>query len=329
MSLIQQIHAIEQQLGRTVIRSGAAHEHEECSFVSTGWPIVDTAIGGGLIKGALHEWFGVEESDGATQPRSDEGSKKHREGAKTPVHGWWIPPLLPLVHITRRVINGASTFHYAVWIGRRCVPYGGALIGSDGDKRLLERSIFVMAERPDDRLWAVDLALRCRAVGVVIADGSGFDMAATRRIQLVAKAHQSPVLLVRPPWEVHELSAAQTRWLVHWDKAMERRSDEATKIASRVASARAEVLDKKDAKGWEEYTKGWNGESNILNPRWSVELLRCKGRQVGAIQQSDSGLHIWTLEWDRGQGVVRVLTPLAGATRHAGCSASKRQLIQA
>jgi protein ImuA len=63
-------------------------------------------------------------------------------------------------------------------------------------------------------LWATDLALRSRAAALVIADGSGFDLAATRRLQLAAEAGDGLCLLARPPWEQRELSAAATRWLV-------------------------------------------------------------------------------------------------------------------
>lgn len=305
MSVMQQIRAIEQRLAETVIRSGAAYDDEECSSVPTGWPSVDVAIGGGLIRGALHEWFGVAEGrHEATQARGPEGTEWQRGSA-------WTPPLIMLIHLVRQVLNDQTFMRYAAWIGQRCIPYGGALIGSDGDRRLLERSIFIMAERPDDRLWAVDLALRCSAIGVVVADGSRFDMVATRRIQLVAKAHQTPALLVRPPWDVHELSAAQTRWLV--------RTEEGTKARRRGGTEGQR----------QEGTEEWKNEANTLNPRWRVELLRCKGRQAGAVQPSDSGLRGWTLEWDRGQGVVRVLTPLAGATGDAGLSANDRRAVQA
>jgi protein ImuA len=124
---------------------------------------------------------------------------------------------------------------------------------------------------------------------LVIADGSGFDMTATRRIQLVAKAHHTLALLARPPWEVRQLSAAQTRWLVRWEASAEPVED----------------------------------ESPLLNPRWSVELLRCKGGQP------ECRPRVWAVEWDRGQGALRLLTPLAGATGDAGASTNDRRLKQA
>jgi hypothetical protein len=89
------------------------------------------------------------------------------------------------------------------------------------------------------RLWAIDLALRCPGVDVVVADASGLDMAATRRLQLSAEAGGALGLLARPEEELTELSAAATRWLVR-----------------------------------EQPSPG-------SNPRWQIQLLRCKTGGLG------------------------------------------------
>jgi hypothetical protein len=100
-----------------------------------------------------------------------------------------------------------------VWIGRRLWPY---LVpgGREGDARLVRRSVFV--DPPDDggRLWAIDLAIRSAAVATVVADGSGLDLARTRRLQLAAEHASALVLVARPPAERDQLSAAAVRWLV-------------------------------------------------------------------------------------------------------------------
>jgi len=278
MSLAEQIRAIEERFGEAAVRSAAPREHEELSHLLTGWAEIDAALGGGLMMAALHEWFGVAPSKNFVACREDE-TRRHA----------WIPPLGPLVHLVRRAMSCETFSDHAVWIGRRCFPYGGVLLGAGGDRRLLERSIFVAVNGPADRLWVTDLALHSPAVGLVIADGSGFDMAATRRIQLVAKAHHKPALLARPPWETHELSAAQTRWLVRFE------------------AVSGPVYE----------------ESNSFNPRWSVELLRCKG------MQPDSCPCAWALEWDRGEGAVRLSTAVARQTGDAGDSTNDRRLKQA
>ena len=49
----------------------------ESRAVPTGWTAVDRALGGGLVRGAVHEWFGVGED--APHPRRGGGP--------------WTPPL--------------------------------------------------------------------------------------------------------------------------------------------------------------------------------------------------------------------------------------------
>ena len=290
MFLAEQIRAIEERFGDTAVRAGALGEYEESSHLSTGWADIDAALGGGLSHeaglpvAALHEWFGVAPAVHFAVCLEDE-TQRHA----------WIPPLVPVVHLVRQAMNCASFLRRAVWIGPRCFPYGAVLIGEEGDGRLLERSLFVAADGPSERLWAADLALRSPAVGVVVADGSGFDLAATRRIQLAAKAHRTTALLVRPPWETRKLSAAQTRWLVRWE------------------ASRGQV----------------DEESSSFNPRWSVELLRCKGRQVGLVAQSDSCPHVWVLEWDRDEGAVRLSTAVADQVGDAGASKNDHWLLHA
>ncbi|MEN1705087.1 MAG: hypothetical protein AAGJ54_06180 [Planctomycetota bacterium] len=63
-------------------------------------------------------------------------------------------------------------------------------------------------------MWAIDQALRCPGVAAVIADGRGFSMAESRRLQLAAAVGGGIGLIARPLRERGELSAAKTRWLV-------------------------------------------------------------------------------------------------------------------
>lgn len=167
------------------------------------------------------------------------GSSKARESRATgsPPDAW-TPPLSLLVHLAHQVLSvppaGATGEDHGwgrtgpvLWIGRRVWPYGRALVRA-GPKgaRLLARSLFVAI--PDDvagsrgrvaseagaRLWALDLALRCRAVAAVVADGRGFAMAASRRLQVAAEAGHAFVVLARPPEEFDVPSAAAVRFVV-------------------------------------------------------------------------------------------------------------------
>lgn len=210
---------------------------------------------GGLVRGALHEWFGV-----------------------APAGECWSPPLFLLTHLARQASIDAhhrGAPDHVVWIGQNVWPYPRALshpVGVElvGEARyqprleasitlfdpaagsatgstagepiighnLLSRSLFVATNarsggqpngRPyrqssrqaSERLWAIDTALRCPGVTVVVADGSGLPMAATRRLQLAAASTGALVLLARPPEEVREISAATTRWIVTREAAPE------------------------------------------------------------------------------------------------------------
>ena len=91
-------------------------------------------------------------------------------------------------------------------------PYGPGL---DAAGLAPERLVTVAAARPRDVLWAMEEALRCRAIGLVIGEirAREIDTVATRRLSLAAAAGNTIGLLLRPsPGE--ETSAAVTRWIV-------------------------------------------------------------------------------------------------------------------
>lgn len=217
---------------------GTDSERSESSVRMEVPPVLHLARG-------FHEWFGL----------ADAGTPR------------WVPPLGILLHLAGRRIEGAGSGAGdgagdgngngggVVWIGRRCWPYMNAL-GPAEARSLLRQSVFI--DPPDDagRLWSIDLAARCPAVAAVVADGSGLDMAATRRLQLAAEAGSAPVVCARPPGELKRLSAASTRWLVRC------------------------------------------APSETRNPRWIVQLLRCKG----AMQPKPE----LAVEWKRVKGSVVV-----------------------
>ena len=201
---------------------------------------------GGLLGGGVHEWFDGCERDGG-----------------------WRPALAVLIDLAWRSIERNAG--HVVWVGRRCWPYAHALIRRDapeprrdatgprrdatgprcdapgpgtGDRRLLERSVFVDPPGRGERVWAIELALRCAGVAAVVGDGSELCMAETRRLQLAAGASEraAVALLARPGRERGELSAARTRWMVR-------------PCVSQM------------------------GETRAGDQAWTVELLRCKGLQ--------------------------------------------------
>lgn len=133
-----------------------------------------------------------------------------------------VPPIAVCMGIAAGHSGDAGSERTArgliVWIGRRCWPYPPSLVnsgaGPSGETGLLERSVYVDPPTREDRLWAMDVALRSPAAAVVVADARGLSMAGSRRLQLAAEAGGAIGLLARPPDERGEISAAATRWLV-------------------------------------------------------------------------------------------------------------------
>lgn len=245
---------------RDVLARGAIHrDSTRAPVVPTGWAGVDAALaartldprsGGGLSRGAVHEWLGVGDRD-------------------------WSPPLSLLTHLAWQALASHDGAGRVLWIGRRVWPYPHALVRDRGvratavapralpgtlhagELELARLAPFARGERPDDaglllsrslfvdaarhRPWAIEAALRCPSVAAVVADGSGLDMRATRRMQLAAEAGRSFGLLARPAREERELSAAATRWRVR--RSLRRDADP--------------------------------------RPRWTIELLRCKSVRGG------------------------------------------------
>jgi protein ImuA len=91
-------------------------------------------------------------------------------------------------------------------------PYGPGL---DAFGLAPERLLTVAAAQTRDLLWAMEEALRCRAVAVVIGElrHGAIDPVAVRRLSLAAAQGGALALLLRgaPP---HDASTAATRWIV-------------------------------------------------------------------------------------------------------------------
>lgn len=189
------LKALREQIER--IEAGRVLAGEEgAPGVATGWGLIDGALpGGGLRRGAVHEWIGLAEDPGAGGSSSD----------------GWTPALSVLQHLAQRSI-GEERGTWLAWVGRAVWPSGHALMRADAG--LIERSLFVDAPDSRARLWAIDLVLRSEAFACVVADGSGLTTAATRRLQLAAEEGGSLGHLARPPNERRTLSAASTRWLL-------------------------------------------------------------------------------------------------------------------
>ncbi len=275
------------------------HRSGECDHVArdrsmriaTGWREIDVAIGGGLLRGMLHEWF----ADDAA-PRS----------ASIASRAPW-PALSVLVHLAWRALESEDgcTLRQVIWIGRACWPYPAALIrAGDDDRRLLQRSIFVDPADDAQRVWAIDQSLRSPATLAVIADARGVDMAESRRLQLAAEApidingrerggggggdggdggdgRVGLALMVRAPSDRARLSTAGTRWLVRPQPSHIPR----------------------------------HGGHQQLQQHWSIELLRCKGARANIV-----GGRSWTVRHDEQTNGLHLSADVADRSGEAPAS---------
>lgn len=191
--LAERVAAVQRRFGPVPARADGCGDECGVPVVSTGWDEIDRLLGGGLAAAGLHEWF------------SPPGA----------------PPLCILAHLAWRALAQQPLPRWTVWIGGRCFPYPRLLTRDMGtERKLLERSLFVAAEDAAARREAVDLSLRCAAIGLVVADGRGFDRVSVRRIHLLARWNGKMALLSRPVRELAEPSAAQGRWRVDWHPAV-------------------------------------------------------------------------------------------------------------
>lgn len=265
--LAARIRAIEKRYD-----AAAAHQfidQPEMPHLPTDWPEIDAILGGGLAAGGLHEWFGIQETRNGDVARPVRSSD-HR----------WTPPLCILAHLAWQAFQHHPCSPWTLWIGERCHPYPRLLIRDGGtERRLLKHSLFIASRDAASRLWAIDSALRSPAVGVIVADGSGFNRAATQRVQSLARTQSKWVLAACPPRQQAELSAAQTRWLVH-----------------SMPSASGKLV-------------------AGIHPQWKIELLRCKGmRPTGAVCE---WLLEWNRA-EGTVGLSARLADLAGSTEKQG-----------
>ncbi|MBL0869848.1 MAG: hypothetical protein IBJ18_04650 [Phycisphaerales bacterium] len=174
-------------------------------------------------------------------------------------------------------------------IGRSVWPWGRGGAGGTPDVSALDnqRMDLIDADAPAQRLWAADLALRSGAFGVVIADGTGLDLASTRRLQLACESGHTACVLARPPWEERELSSACTRWRV--------------RPAPR------------------EYTQPRRGlRVGRVVQRWSVDLLRCKG-----LRPTDLPAWNWQVEEDHAAGACRLVADVLNGPDSQGDAARR------
>jgi protein ImuA len=160
-----------------------------CGAIPFAIAPIDQALGGGLARGALHEVAASSESAIPAATQFALGLASHVQEPRAAV---WIAEEMGLLE------NGA--------------PYGPGL---DDLGLHPERLVTVAAAKPRDVLWAMEEALRCRTVGVVIGEirSARLDLVASRRLSLAAGHRDACAFLLRTAPGT-DASAAATRWIV-------------------------------------------------------------------------------------------------------------------
>lgn len=167
--------------------------------VPLGIDTVDRMLGGGLARGALHEIAAAGE-------------------AHIPTAAGFAAGVAALSCASSRFPQAGRDHKSAVWIAEdMALAESGALHGPGLlDIGLApERLVTVAAGHRRDLLWAMEEALRCRSVGVVIGElrGGALDTVAVRRLSLAAAESGALAVLLRAAPE-GDASTAATRWIV-------------------------------------------------------------------------------------------------------------------
>jgi protein ImuA len=182
--LRQDLAALDPSLGPRLGETGRS--------VALGVSPVDAALGGGLACGALHEFAPA--------------AALHLAAAT----GFTLA-IAARASGDRKEILWVSTDFAALEGGGTYGP-GLDLFGLPA-----ARLIVLRVARPIDALWAMEEALRCRALAGVITeltgDGAAVDLTASRRLTLAARDGAGLGLLLRHRITA-EASAAATRWEV-------------------------------------------------------------------------------------------------------------------
>jgi hypothetical protein len=153
-----------------------------CSIVSSGCPQLDACLpAGGYELGSVVEWL-----------------------ESAPGSGGYY---LALAAARQAVVDGL----YWVVIDRKRQFYPPA---AEAMGLPLERLVVIHPANQADEWWAMDVALRCSAIGAVIADVEDISELQARRFQLAAEQGHTLGLWLRPAKVRNQPSWAEVQWWI-------------------------------------------------------------------------------------------------------------------
>ena len=251
-----------------------------------GIPAIDTMLGGGFARGALHEIAATGEA--------------HLPAA---------------IGFALAVARRAAPSPRLIWISEDLAlaesgaPYGAGL-GAFG--LAPEQLVTVSAAHRRDLLWAMEEALRCGATTAVIGEmrAGAIDGVAIRRLSLAAAESDTLALLLRtePPGDA---STAATRWIVgaapdtnvipgrEPPGPTKGRPDDKLRERTRNPETDLEFVS-----GFRVRTFGASRNDEKIKPRLAAQLVRNRRGPAGT----------WILEWSDSDGQFILAThaqPLA------------------
>jgi protein ImuA len=268
-----------------------------------GIPIIDAVLGGGLMRAALHEiaapgeahltvamgfalglaslsssWPGLSRPSTSLAGRNREDvDARHKACARA-----GLRPDPSARH------DGGNSI---LWIAEdMALAESGALHGASLDAFGLapERLVMVSAAHRRDLFWAMEEALRCRAVDAVIGETriGEIDSVAVRRLSLAAAESGALALLLRavPP---SDASTAATRWIVGAASTTNVIPGRERSERTRNPDANSEI-----ASGFRVRAFGTARNDELRThgpgaPRFATQLVRNRRGPVGS----------WILEW--------------------------------
>lgn len=165
-----------QQLRSQLSRMGGQGRRAGLSVLPVGIPEIDSRLPGcGLAHGGIHDLTG---------------------------------DLPAITGFLAALLGRQKTIRHLLWVTPQADLFALGLSQFGLDHR---RLILACTQRNDDRLWAVEEALRESSIGAAIAEVDDADLTETKRLQLAAEASGSIGFLVR---RKRQTSAALTRWLI-------------------------------------------------------------------------------------------------------------------
>ena len=182
-------------------------------LITLGIPVIDDILGGGLSGSTLHEIAAARESEiaaatGFALALAVRGGAPHAGARLAP--GW--PGQAEGRALSQPAGKARLWIAEDLSLAENGLPYGPGL---DEAGFVPEQLIRVATARGCDVLWAMEEAMRCRAVGVVIGElrASRIDQVATRRLSLAAVAGNTLGLILRTAPDKTP-SPAATRWII-------------------------------------------------------------------------------------------------------------------